>query len=149
MGSFPTHPPRPSSFYLLFGHSPALDPQSPPVFCPCSPPLPPTPPLALPDMHPPPITVTAGCYAERGNGMNTYKYATTPRLQVPITPFEGVPLAPLTSPTSLSPSTAPPSLAPLLPLLHPLCSFTLQKQVDEFCHISGLRQAEAGGVALK
>ena len=28
-------------------------------------------------------------------------------------------------------------------------SFTFQKQVDEFCHSAGLRQAEAGGVALQ
>ena len=39
-------------------------------------------------------------------------------------------------------------LRPLL-LLHPLCSFTLKKQVDEFCHSAGLRQTAAGGVALK
>ena len=38
-------------------------------------------------------------------------------------------------------------LTPSLPLLH--LSFTLQKQVDAFCHSAGLRQAEAGGVALK
>ena len=68
---------------------------------------------------------------------------------------------PLTPPPSPLPPTPPPPPPPRprrpsagprpftsLPLLHPLCSFTLQQQVDEFCHTAGLRQAEAGGVAL-
>ena len=41
-----------------------------------------------------------------------------------------------------------PHLLPALPT-SASASFTLQKQVDEFCHSAGLRQAEAGGVAVK
>ena len=58
------------------------------------------------------------------------------------------PCTPLRSPCSLllthslRPSAEPlPSLPPSLPLLHPHCSFTLQKQIDEFCHSAGLQIA--------
>ena len=52
-------------------------------------------------------------------------------------PFSATPLScPFAHP-------CPRPLPPSLPLLHPLCSSTLQKQVDEFCHSAGLWQTEA------
>ena len=99
------------------------------------------PPLALRNMHAPQSHIrvlarTAGCYAERGNGVSMpprhgCKYLSHRLRAYRIFRFHPCPphFPHLSSTLPLPLRPLPPSL----PLLHPLCSFTLQKQVDEFC----------------